>query len=215
MVFVSIEKFGYFICLREKQKQMNEEVRIIIEPIQDPEKIKKVGEYYRINSENSMNYFRYWNEHTLFHWDFWLSWGIAIVPWIIWAYCHKQQSRGRLLLAGFLAVIISSWLDFYGVNIGLWYYTGLAIPTIPSYVPWDFSLIPVLTMFMIQIKPQSSVWGKAFLFAFTSAFLGEPLFLWLGFYRLLHWNLFFSVPIYFILFIICHKISRIKFGDQL
>ncbi|WP_425466189.1 CBO0543 family protein [Paenibacillus methanolicus] len=72
--------------------------------------------------------------------------------------------RGQLLLASFTALIISSWLDFNGVILGLWYYTGLAIPTIPSYVPWDFCLLPVLIMFLIQVKPQLSAYWKAAIF---------------------------------------------------
>ncbi|MFC5450088.1 CBO0543 family protein [Paenibacillus aestuarii] len=189
---------------------MTLEVRVI-RTLQDPEKIKKVGEFFQINTENSINFIWYWTEQTLFKWDFWLSWCFAIVPWILWLRYRNKQNNGRLLLAGFLAIIIASWLDFTGVNIGLWYYTGLAIPTIPDYVPWDFCMIPVLIMFMLQISPQTSAYLKALMFALISAFIGEPLFLWIGFYKMLHWNLLYSIPLYFLLFILCHKVSRIRF----
>ena len=162
-----------------------------------------------------MDYFWYWTEHTLFHWDFWLSWFFAILPWILWYRYHKKENRGRQLLGGFLALIISSWLDFIGVSTGLWYYTGLTIPTIPSYVPWDFCIIPVFVMFLLEFKPEASVYWKAAIFAGVSSFVGEPLFLWLGFYIALYWNLLLSVPIYFLLFLLCYRISRIPVKDPI
>ncbi|OAS14796.1 CBO0543 family protein [Paenibacillus oryzisoli] len=183
--------------------------------VQDPEKIKEIGEFFRINSENSTNYYWYWTENTLFQWDFWLSWMFAIIPWIVWSHYHKKKSRGRLLLVGFIAITITSWMDFIGVNIGLWYYTGLAIPTIPSYAPWDFSLLPVFIMFLLQIKPNTSKYLKAAIFSIVSSFVGEPIFLWLGFYKILHWNLFYSLPIYFVIYLICNRVSKQKYFEEL
>ncbi|WJH37204.1 hypothetical protein N6H14_17085 [Paenibacillus sp. CC-CFT747] len=114
-----------------------------------------------------------------------------------------------------MALIISSWFDFIGVEYGLWYYTGLAIPTIPSYVPWDFCLIPVMIMFFIQIKPDASPLLKAVIFAGISAFAGEAFFQWLGFYQPLHWRSWWSFFIYILLYGVCHMITRLRTFEKL
>ncbi|MBB3112357.1 hypothetical protein FHS18_004458 [Paenibacillus phyllosphaerae] len=179
-----------------------------IKPIQDSKKLNEVGKFFEKTAEINKNYFEYWKENTLFHWDFWLSWGFAIIPWVLWARYHDKKMRGQLLLAGFIALIISSWFDFNGVVFGLWYYTGLAIPTIPSYVPWDFCLLPILIMMLIQVKPKLSVYWKALIFTIVST-VGELIFIWLGFYRTVHWNILYSVPIYFVLFLVSERVGRI------
>lgn len=77
----------------------------------------------------------------------------------------------------------SSWLDFLGVQYGKWYYTGKVLPSIPSYVPWDWVILPVLVMTLIQFKPQISPILKVIIYAGVSTFIGEPLFLWVRFLR--------------------------------
>ncbi|UNJ81252.1 hypothetical protein (plasmid) [Metabacillus dongyingensis] len=101
-------------------------------------------------------------------------------------------------------------LDFLGVAFGKWYYTGKVIPTIPSYIPWDFVLIPVFVMFLIQFKPHWSPILKGILFAGVSSFVGEPFFKWLGFYVELEWSPFYSFPIYIVIYLISSRLSKVK-----
>ncbi|WP_442852160.1 CBO0543 family protein [Bacillus sp. SG-1] len=76
------------------------------------------------------------------------------------------------------------------------------IPTIPAYFLWDFSILPVIAMLLIQYKPQMSVYYKAAIYSLGSSFLGEPLFEAIGFYKKIHWEYYYSVPIQFIIFVI-------------
>ncbi|GAB1792747.1 hypothetical protein PMEGAPR54_55170 [Priestia megaterium] len=86
----------------------------------------------------------------------------------------KEREHTPSLICWFFVALVSSWLDFLGVQFGKWYYTGKVIPSIPSYVPWDFVLIPIFVMFLIQFKPHLSPILKGLLFAGVSAFIGEP-----------------------------------------
>ena len=86
----------------------------------------------------------------------------------------KEREHTPFLICWFFVALVSSWLDFLGVQFGKWYYTGKVIPSIPSYVPWDFVLIPIFVMFLIQFKPHLSPILKGLLFAGVSAFIGEP-----------------------------------------
>lgn len=181
-----------------------------LKTIQDPEKLKKVGAFYDKIAVTHYEFFDYWLKNTLFHWDFWLSVVFSILPWTVWIKYRKKDSTQRLLFVGFFALIFSCWMDFFGVMYGLWYYTGKVIPTMPSYIPWDMCIIPVLVMLLVQYKPNSSVLVKALVFAAVCSFIGEPFFLWLGFYVLKKWSFFYSFPIYFLFYLACHKISRLR-----
>lgn len=177
--------------------------------IQDPEKMKRVDDIYDKVTKANMEYLHFWRENTLFHWDFWVSLFFIVVPIIFWLRWRKKESSNRLLLVGFFVIIITSWLDFIGVSFGLWYYTGKIFPSIPSYIPWDFVIFPIFIMSLIQFKPNLSPLLKGFLFACVSAFIGEPLFLWLGFYIMKGWHIYYSFPIYFVMYLLAHKLSTV------
>ena len=88
--------------------------------LQNPEKLKKVGSFYEKVTDTNKEYFHYWKEHTLFHWDFWLTLVLFIFcPIIFWIKFRKKKSTNRLLFVGFFVAIISSWMDFIGVQCGL------------------------------------------------------------------------------------------------
>ncbi|WP_108669944.1 CBO0543 family protein [Peribacillus acanthi] len=182
----------------------------LIKPIQSQDRLEKVGKFYEEITKVHIDYYHYWKEATFLHWDFLLSLAFTIIPPIIWWKVHKKESRMRLLVAGLFITVITSWLDFLGTIYGLWYYTGKVLPTLPSYIPWDFCIFPVLVMLIIQYKPHVAAWKKALFFASFSSFIGEPLFWWLGFYVLNKWSMLYSFPIYFVLFLIAHRLSQSK-----
>ncbi|KOP70122.1 MULTISPECIES: CBO0543 family protein [Priestia] len=183
--------------------------------IQDPEKMKKMEEFHHKVTQANEGYLDYWVKNTLFHWDFFLSLAFTIIPVLIWIKFRKKESTHRLLFVGFFVALVSSWLDFLGVQFGKWYYTGKVIPSIPSYVPWDFVLIPIFVMFLIQFKTHLSPILKGLLFAGVSAFIGEPFFKWLGLYVEKDWSIFYSIPIYFVIYLICYRLSTLKNYDPI
>ncbi|MFC0213350.1 CBO0543 family protein [Paenibacillus chartarius] len=179
-----------------------------MKPIQDPEKLRKIGEFYDKIVETHYDYFQYWLHHTWFHWDFWISFALTVLPWALWIKFRKKDSTDRQLFVAFFVILISSWLDFIGTCYGLWYYTGKVIPTIPVYIPWDFCLLPVFLLFLLQFKPNSPAVIKALGFACVCSFAGEPFFQWLGFYVMKKWSVCYSFPIYFVIFLAAYKLSK-------
>lgn len=176
--------------------------------IQDPEKQKQINEYFDQISEVHKEYYSYWLDNTLWHWDFWLSLLLTLLPWLVWFALRRKESQGRLLLSGMFVIIISSWFDFLGVIAGLWFYTGKVIPTIPSYIPWDFCLLPVTVMLTIQYKPTIKPWMKGIFYAGLTAFVGEPFFKWVGIYVEQSWSEFYSFPIYFVIYLLADRVSK-------
>jgi len=49
---------------------------------------------------------------------------------------------------------------------------------------------------------------KAAFFSLFSAFIGEPLFGWLGFYENVYWEYYYSVPILFLIYLAAHSLSN-------
>jgi hypothetical protein len=181
-----------------------------MQTLQAQQKIQEAGQYAQIVADINKDYYQYWLEHTLCRWDFWLSIAISVIPWIIWFRVRKRESQARLLFAGAVMLIVSSWFDFLGSSFGLWFYTGKIIPTNPAFATWDFCVLPVGTMLFLQFKPAIKAWKKALAFAGISAFIGEPLFQWVGLYVPVKWNGFYSYLIYVMFYILCDKISKAK-----
>ena len=153
----------------------------------------------------------YWVNHTLFTWQWWVGILLTIVPWVLWIIIRNKDSSNRLLFVGFFVMIFTSYLDFIGVEYGLWYYEYKVLPTIPAYIPWDFSLFPVAIMLLLQYKPNFSPYIKSILFGASSAFIGEPFFASIKLYSPINWRYLYSFPnLYSTIFIMPLSVKKKK-----
>ena len=184
-------------------------------PLIGEEELKKSDEFFEQIHKIEIDYLSYWKESTLWHWEFWLSVSLSILPWVVWFLVRKRGSEARLLLAGSFGLIIASWLDFLGLVFGTWHYSGRVLPTIPTFIPWDFTLIPVTIMLWLQFKPTLNPFLKAIIYSALTSFIGEPLFEWIGLYTTVNWSVFYSFPIYIVIYLISYRISKAKTFDAL
>ena len=169
-----------------------------------------VRRIYQMIDQANDEMLQVWQNEIVFTWRWWLEIALSIIPWVLWFFYRKRESTGRLLCTGFLVVIISSWFDFLGTTIGLWYYPVKLIPTVPSYIVYDFTLMPVIVMSLLQVRPEINAFVKGCLFAGVTAFVGEPVFEWLHFYNPVHWKHIYSFPIYLAIYLIANYVSHIK-----
>ncbi|OAS87757.1 CBO0543 family protein [Metabacillus litoralis] len=167
--------------------------------------IKK--QYENVDKANT-EIFNLWYENSFLGWEWWVNLLLTFLPWIIWLKLRPKDSADRLLYIGFLVMIITCGLDFIGIALGLWVYIHKLVPIIPTFAPYDFSILPVIVMLLLQYKPHVSPYIKAFLFAIIGSFIGEPFFKWIDFYEEIKWNSFFSFPIYFLIFLIAYYVSK-------
>jgi hypothetical protein len=168
------------------------------------ELIKK--QYGNVDNANS-ELFHLWYENTFLHFEWWLGILLTVLPWLIWIKVRPRESTDRLLYVGFIVIIITCWLDFLGISLGLWFYIHKVIPTIPSFIPFDLTILPVTVLLLLQYKQHISPYIKAIFFAFVSSFIGEPIFKWIDFYEEIHWSSFYSLPFYFVIYLIAHYVS--------
>ncbi|WP_445491707.1 CBO0543 family protein [Niallia sp. 03133] len=149
-----------------------------------------------------------WKEHVVFTDLWWIGVGLSILPWILWFIFRKKKSTDRILYAGFFVIIIALALDIVGDQFGLWHYRFNVLPIVPTYFPWDVTLMPVTVIFFLQIKPNSNPFLKAVLFALFSAFIAEPFFQWMGVYVPTKWKFHYSIPIQILIYLVAHYLSR-------
>jgi hypothetical protein len=151
-----------------------------------------------------------WKEHVVFSDLWWVGVVLSVLPWIIWSIFRKRESSDRILFAGFFVIIISLALDIVGDQFSLWHYRFNVLPIVPTYFPWDITLMPVTIMFLLQIKPDSNPFLKAILFGIFSGYIAEPFFHWLGIYVPTKWKYTYSVPIQVVIYLAAHYLSRRK-----
>lgn len=173
-------------------------------------KVKIVGDMYNQIHETHVQYLHIWMKETFLHWDWWVALILTVAPWLIWWMLRKQESSFRLFFVAIFVMTVTSWFDFLGVIFGAWHYSGKLVPTIPTYMPFDFCIFPVLITLMIQYKPNVPPWLKAVFFGACCAFIFEPIFAWMKFYILVHWKYIYSFPIYILIYLAADWMSKRK-----
>lgn len=151
----------------------------------------------------------------LFTWKWWIAVAMIIIPWVIWAIFRKKESTARLLFASGIIMILSTNLDAFGVENGKWTYPLKAIPIPTISYSFRYSVIPVLTMFFLQYKPQVNPLIKAVIFAGLSAFIGMPLMAMLDMYKKVDWAYTYSFFLLTGFYLLAHWFSRRKSFEQL
>lgn len=147
----------------------------------------------------------------LFTWQWWFGIGLFIIPWILWFLFRNKESTGRLLIGGFVSIILSLIIDLIALSYGLWSYPMKFSPIAPLlFLPYHFSLAPVAIMFAIQIKPRANALLKGSLFAAIGAFLGMNFFAFIDFYNPKGWSTIYDFFIYLSLFFVSYWFSNMN-----
>lgn len=155
-----------------------------------------------------------WKHEVLFTWQWWFGILLTIIPWIVWIIIRNRKATGRLLFAGTFVSLTSLTFDNIGVQLSFWNYPRPVTPVIPSYVPYDFALMPICIMILIQFFPNKNPWIIGLLFGLVTASIGEPLFKMIDVYEPENWESFYSIPLYGLIYVLAYKIAKSKkFGE--
>jgi hypothetical protein len=152
----------------------------------------------------------YWHAENLWTWRWWVLAVLTVAPWGLWFLIRKKESTGRLLCVAFFVSVVAIFLDIIGGGFELWAYTVRVIPIISSFIPWDISVMPVATMLFLQFFPKVNLFIKAGVYAFSGAFICEPVAVWLEIASEPHWSSFYSFPIILIIYLLSHAIFTSK-----
>jgi hypothetical protein len=150
----------------------------------DQATVEQLNNIFEIVTQQNAKMHPIWFEHIFLSWRWWITVSLLIVPWLIWTKIRKRKSTDRLLVAGLVTYLISSVLNSIGLAHGAWVYPVTPLPYLHTYFgPWDITLLPVTIMIFLQYKPTASPYIKALLFSILTAFIGEPIFVYINFYR--------------------------------
>lgn len=116
---------------------------------------------------------------------------------MIWFRVADRTQILETSLFGALVIIITTYFDAIGNEIGLWVYPIQLIPLTPEAIEYGFSMVPVAFMLIYQYF---RAW-KSFIFALITmaaiyAFLGEPLSHLLKAVLYIKWTYFYSFVYY-------------------
>lgn len=156
-----------------------------------------------------------WRHYVLFTWQWWLGIALTVLPWFLWyLVSRKRADMDRLLYVSYIVMVIALCLDIIGDQIGLWHYRYNVIPHVPTFVPFDLTLVPVSVLITIQTFQNLNPVIKGVAYALASSYIGEPFFHAIDVYNLIHWRYMYSVPIQICIYLAADTIykKRYKFG---
>lgn len=138
-----------------------------------------------------------WREEVVFTLQWWVLAFLMVFPWFLWWKIVDRTRVKTILLYGFIILIFNTLLDNIGTDLLWWAYPIKLGPFIPPLLTPDFTIVPILMMLVYQFF---KTW-KTFLIAnlvlsIVIAFIGEPLFIYFGYYILNSWTLFYSFIYY-------------------
>lgn len=136
-------------------------------------------------------------DHVLFSIQWWILLATLIIPWVVWWKLVDKRNFKVILLYGLIIMSLINIMDHTGLQLMLWSYEYKLTPLIPILSPVDLSLLPVLYMLMYQyFRKWKSFWIAQIVGAAIFSFVGEPIFVALGIYRMLNWKHYYSYPFY-------------------
>jgi hypothetical protein len=148
-----------------------------------------------------MDFFQLWNTGMYLTWRWWLVVAMTVVPWVVWFFIRKRESTHRLLYAGLFVAFLALFLDMLGVIADVWSYPVLLFPILPECSPYNFTILPVVTMVFLQYCPNRNRYLKALVYAALGAFGFQPLMEWAGLYLNDEWRDWYSFPILYLFYL--------------
>jgi hypothetical protein len=68
--------------------------------------------------------------------------------------------------------------------------------------------MPIGAMLFLQFMPKVNPWLKGVAFGAAAAYVVEPIFIWVGVYEPSGWGHHYSLPIYFVIYMIAYMLYR-------
>ncbi len=138
-----------------------------------------------------------WLRLDVFHTRWWILIALIFtVLFIWWKLLDKSRMREICLFAALEAILAMGMCE-YGEELTLWDYPTDIIPLFPPLSSLNLLSLPLVYSLIYQHFDHK----KSFIFATVIAsaaicFMVEPILTWGGFYHLIHWRYYFSLPIY-------------------
>lgn len=148
---------------------------------------------------------QYWSHYDLFSAQWWLLLALFIVPWLVWWRLVDRTRLKDIVWFGIATSYLIFFLDHVGYELNLWIYPHKLFRFIPESSAYDLGVLPVLHMLVYQYcRSWRSFLMTNTIMAVIFVAVCEPVSVWLGLYKLIHWKYIYSFPLYIL------KVALIK-----
>jgi len=145
--------------------------------------------------------FQHWTSYEFLTWRWWLKliiFAVLILIGIVIVYINKKR-RLEMVSYGLLVSLIATVLDVIGTDSGVWQYPVRLFPVQFSEIH-DLLLIPVSYMLIYQsCKKWKSFLIASAVVSIAAAYVIEPIFALLNFYKQITWRHIYSLPVFFVI----------------
>ena len=149
----------------------------------------------------------HWLSNELFKWNWWVNVILMVVAVSVWWKLVDRKRINEIILFGCITAMVSSLLDILGTTLVWWVYPVRFLPIPIRLFPIDYLLNPIIFMLVYQYF---SEWKKYIIAASVVcgilSFVGEPLFVLMGLYKLIKWNYIYSFVAYLFIAFSCRLI---------
>ena len=154
--------------------------------------------------------YQHWLHDEFLTWKWWLLLALTVLPYFVWWRIADKRRLHELLLYGLLMGMLAVITDDIGTQLLWWSYPDKLLQMVPPLFPADIVLVPVAFMTLSQYV-SGPFWrflvANALLGALL-AYVGEPIFIALEFYRLHTWRLSYSFAWYIVAAVTARAIVR-------
>lgn len=139
-----------------------------------------------------------WKQQVVFHPKWWLLILLLLLLVIVWWRVTDKSRLKEICLFLGLMIIISLGINEYGEELTLWEYPIDIIPVFPPVSSINLMALPLIYSIVHQyFKTWKYFTIAALIASMFICFILEPVLSRLGFYRLLRWEYYLGIPLYF------------------
>lgn len=141
-----------------------------------------------------------WISQEFLSFQWFVAFTVLVISYLILVKLVDKKRLKDLLLFGSLIAVAAALVDIIGVTMGLWEYTIHFLPVSPSVFPFDFTIVPVLYVFVLQY---STSWKNYIVYSLLAdgfnSFIVNPLYIYLGILKYHRFNAFYMFLSIFII----------------
>lgn len=159
--------------------------------------ISKVPKSVSLQKILTSNHVQAWLKNDVFHWRWWLLLSLILIVLAVWWICTDKSRIHEISLYVVLAVILTMGIVEYGDELTLWDYPTDIIPIFPPLTSVNLLILPLAYSLIYQFFMTKKKFVTATLIVTAIiCFIIEPVLSWIGLYKLLHWQYYYSFFIY-------------------
>ncbi len=91
-----------------------------------------------------------WSTQELFSLPWFFNIAFLLILYVIWIKLLDKRRIREILLFGSLIAVSATFIDIAAVTTGLWEYKVRLLPISPAPFPFDYTVVPILYMFVLQ-----------------------------------------------------------------